>query len=239
MSDDRVKIRGGQVDVDLGLGAVVEVVGLAGDWREASQRVASLLRAGLAAEQAPEGRLTTKRHSWGNEVSGRCPACGNRSMFVAVGGHVTCSIADCTDPCAAADLLEQAPAPPGLSVGPIVDGRQTYYGPAADVPPAWNGTAVDGDSPIAEWPSLDLFGDSLIVQCRAPLPAPATEKVRLDQVIDRTVVGADQPVCDISFLDDGQWLWAPACAGWEGFSHLPIDDDGLIEVLALTEDGAS
>ena len=42
---------------------------------------------------------------WGNRVSGRCPACGGSSLFVAVGGHVTCARADCPAPTAVADQL--------------------------------------------------------------------------------------------------------------------------------------
>ena len=39
------------------------------------------------------------------DVAGRCPACGRRSLFLAVGGHVTCRQMGCPDPCAADDLL--------------------------------------------------------------------------------------------------------------------------------------
>lgn len=38
-------------------------------------------------------------------IAGRCPACGSRSLFLAVGGHPTCSIIGCTDPTAVADAL--------------------------------------------------------------------------------------------------------------------------------------
>jgi hypothetical protein len=44
----------------------------------------------------------------GCHVAGRCPACGHRLLFVAVGGYVTCSLAECPDPGAASDLLERA-----------------------------------------------------------------------------------------------------------------------------------
>lgn len=39
-------------------------------------------------------------------VRGHCPACGMASLFLAVGGYVTCSIVDCPDPTAASDLFE-------------------------------------------------------------------------------------------------------------------------------------
>lgn len=39
-------------------------------------------------------------------VRGRCPACGNRSLFVGAGGWLTCSIDRCPNPTAIADILE-------------------------------------------------------------------------------------------------------------------------------------
>lgn len=55
------------------------------------------------------GRSDEIHHSdgWGQRVEGKCPACGRRGfLFVAYGGHITCSIAECPNPCAVADLLE-------------------------------------------------------------------------------------------------------------------------------------
>lgn len=45
-------------------------------------------------------------------VSGRCPACGMASLFLAVGGHVTCSNLSCSNPTKIADDL-LAPAGAG------------------------------------------------------------------------------------------------------------------------------
>ncbi len=46
--------------------------------------------------------------AWGfPQVVGRCPACGTASLFLAVGGHITCSVIACPDPCAAGDLLNR------------------------------------------------------------------------------------------------------------------------------------
>lgn len=42
---------------------------------------------------------------WGQRVSGRCPACGSSSLFVAVGGHVTCGLIECRQPTVVADFL--------------------------------------------------------------------------------------------------------------------------------------
>lgn len=39
-------------------------------------------------------------------VQGRCPSCKLRSLFLAVGGHVTCASLICSDPCAADNVLE-------------------------------------------------------------------------------------------------------------------------------------
>lgn len=40
-------------------------------------------------------------------VQGRCPACRHSALFVGEGGYVTCGNLQCTDPCAATNLLEQ------------------------------------------------------------------------------------------------------------------------------------
>lgn len=39
------------------------------------------------------------------DVQGQCPACGNRSLFLASGGYVTCRIAECPRSTAMADLM--------------------------------------------------------------------------------------------------------------------------------------
>lgn len=41
------------------------------------------------------------------KVAGRCPMGCGETLFLAVGGHVTCSYAECPRPDAAADLLEK------------------------------------------------------------------------------------------------------------------------------------
>ena len=38
-------------------------------------------------------------------VQGVCPSCGARSLFLAVGGYVTCASLSCQDPCAASKAL--------------------------------------------------------------------------------------------------------------------------------------
>jgi len=42
---------------------------------------------------------------WGQRVAGRCPACGNSTLFVAKGQHITCSLDVCPDPTMVADFL--------------------------------------------------------------------------------------------------------------------------------------
>jgi hypothetical protein len=44
--------------------------------------------------------------AWMPVVKGMCPSCGSRSLFLAVGGHVTCANLSCKDPTSAADALE-------------------------------------------------------------------------------------------------------------------------------------
>ncbi|MEV5957269.1 hypothetical protein AB0M11_26470 [Streptomyces sp. NPDC051987] len=47
------------------------------------------------------------------EVHGRCPACGNSTLFLGDGGHITCSLVDCPRP----DLVNEV-------IGEIGDARQ-------------------------------------------------------------------------------------------------------------------
>jgi hypothetical protein len=42
------------------------------------------------------------------DVSGRCPACGLKTLFLGVGGYVTCSLSDCPNPVMASQMLEIA-----------------------------------------------------------------------------------------------------------------------------------
>jgi hypothetical protein len=40
-------------------------------------------------------------------VQGRCPACRMSALFLGEGGYVTCGNLQCTDPCAATEMLER------------------------------------------------------------------------------------------------------------------------------------
>jgi hypothetical protein len=40
------------------------------------------------------------------QIRGYCPACGGTSLFIAAGGHITCSRIDCTEPDAADRILD-------------------------------------------------------------------------------------------------------------------------------------
>lgn len=52
----------------------------------------------------------------GEKVQGRCPGCGRVGfLFLATGGYITCSIAECPRPTAAADLLEMRIQPDRLN----------------------------------------------------------------------------------------------------------------------------
>ncbi|MFL3869271.1 hypothetical protein LT966_21970 [Streptomyces griseobrunneus] len=46
------------------------------------------------------------------DVQGRCPACSAASLFLGEGGHVTCARIECSDPCAADQLLHGEAAAP-------------------------------------------------------------------------------------------------------------------------------
>lgn len=44
--------------------------------------------------------------AWGfPKVEGQCPGCSKESLFLAVGGYVTCSYIPCPNPSAPSDLL--------------------------------------------------------------------------------------------------------------------------------------
>lgn len=42
-------------------------------------------------------------------MEGRCPSCGNETLFLGVGGHVTCSWHECKQPEAATEALAVVP----------------------------------------------------------------------------------------------------------------------------------
>lgn len=44
-------------------------------------------------------------------VAGLCPSCGGNTLFIGTGGHVTCSLLGCKDPCAADTLLHRGAEP--------------------------------------------------------------------------------------------------------------------------------
>lgn len=127
-------------------------------------------------------------------------------------------------------------APEGLSVGPVVDGRQTYWCWSHDLPTGWE-SILDDDDQWGSYKTAPLGG--FILQCRAPLPAPATEKVRLDQIIGRTLPCEVEPVVNVGPQAPGHWSWTAQRYLGDGrvWHRLPIDTDGLVEVL--TEEGAS
>jgi hypothetical protein len=67
-------------------------------------------------------------------VAGRCPGCGNETLFLGDGAHVTCSWLKCTAPCAAADMLEKRHREYGkfemlgVEIGAKTDEKQAAYG---------------------------------------------------------------------------------------------------------------
>lgn len=43
-----------------------------------------------------------------DRLQGFCPACGSRSLFVGSGGHITCGVIGCPDPCVVDKLLDDS-----------------------------------------------------------------------------------------------------------------------------------
>lgn len=60
-----------------------------------------------------------------NAVQGTCPACGGKHLFLGEGGHVTCSLIGCPNPCAADDLLANH-----RTCHPNCEDQMTCMGPA-------------------------------------------------------------------------------------------------------------
>ncbi|HVF12153.1 MAG TPA: DUF6085 family protein, partial [Actinomycetota bacterium] len=53
------------------------------------------------------GMTGARNREWGNnDVKGYCPACRNSTLFVAMGGYITCSWLACPNPTAVSDLLD-------------------------------------------------------------------------------------------------------------------------------------
>ena len=119
-----------------------------------------------------------------------------------------------------------APATPaGMTPGPEVDGRPTWYGTARDAKVAGmdetRAWMCDGWSYVNRWTSDE------IVQARYPLPKPKTERVYWWEAVGRT-----DP-------HDGEIIRVEKVAGWKPLvhfvdsAHMVVESpDGTVEVLA-------
>lgn len=70
--------------------------------KEREEAVSASLKATVLTEVVQSGVA----EGW-PRVEGRCPSCGSSSLFVGLGGFVTCSRLDCADPTAVSDLLQR------------------------------------------------------------------------------------------------------------------------------------
>ena len=121
--------------------------------------------------------------------------------------------------------------PEGMTPGPEVDGRPTWYGTARDAEAAGmdetRGWMCDAWTHVGRWTSDE------IVQARYPLPPkPKTERVYWWEAVGRT-----DP-------HDGEIIRVEKVAGWKPLvhfvdsAHMVVESpDGTVEVLA--EDGES
>lgn len=125
-----------------------------------------------------------------------------------------------------------APAnPAGMTPGPVVDGRQTWYGTARDAEVAGmtEGRCWTSDA----WTHVGARNAAAIVQARYPLPPkPKTERVHWWEAVGRT-----DP-------HDGEIIRVAKVDGWKPLvhfvdsAHMVVESpDGTVEVLA--EDGES
>ena len=60
----------------------------------------------LALDEHEARRCEMASSDQTNDVQGRCPFCGHRSLFLGSGGYITCRIAECPNPTGVADLLD-------------------------------------------------------------------------------------------------------------------------------------
>ncbi len=104
------------------------------------------------------------------------------------------------------DYIACSPCPEGLSLGPVVDEVQTFYGPLGAARAAGilvrGGTDEEFDEPGVHHP------DDWIVQCQAP-PAPQTEDVPWWEALRdrRTVVPEEgEPFVPTAAIRDGDVL---------------------------------
>ena len=121
--------------------------------------------------------------------------------------------------------------PAGMTPGPEVDGRPTWYGTARDAEVA--GMTEARARTNGEWIHVGILGLSAIVQARYPLPPkPKTVRVHWWEAVGRT-----DP-------HDGEIIRAEKVAGWKPLVHfvdsahmVVTSPDGTVEVLA--KDGES
>ena len=120
----------------------------------------------------------------------------------------------------------EAPATPeGMTPGPVVDGRPTWYGSSDDARAA--GMTEARGRPDDGWSYVGHWAWATIVQARYPLPKPKTERVHWWEA-----VGRKDP-------NDGVIKWVTKVIGSEprvyfaGCGWLEVSSpDGTVEVLA-------
>ena len=123
------------------------------------------------------------------------------------------------------------PTPAGMTPGPGVDGRPTWYGTARDAKAA--GMTEARIRTNGKWIHVGDWGAEAIVQARYPLP-PKPKTVRVHWSV---AVGRTDP-------NDGEIIRVEKVAGWKPLvhfvdsAHMVVESpDGTVEVLA--EDGES
>lgn len=71
---------------------------------------------------------TTKRGPFGSEsqpkITTPCPACGNRSLFIGSGGHLTCAILRCPEPSAEQAIIALSHTAGAMAMAVLQDDLQ-------------------------------------------------------------------------------------------------------------------
>jgi hypothetical protein len=79
-------------------------------------------------------------------IEGRCPACNSTTLFVADHGYITCSLAECPNPCAAHELLAEAEMQPEPESKDEPDGSWERPWPAYTDPRGHDGWHEENDT---------------------------------------------------------------------------------------------
>lgn len=154
-------------------------------------------------------------------IEGECPACGKELLFVADGGHITCSVADCPNPGAASLALKAGPKnQPHLQY----ETSERGFISLPDIPSSYGGTVNVYESSNAENPHIWLnavapknlnnpSGDTVTAPIHLTVENAKALAEQLLFLVDEHYQGSD----DDEYDDDDDVDWdSPCCDACSG-----------------------